>query len=98
MENNAPDQTELYNWEEKAVLAAPLTGRLYKHDNITMHNIILRSISDASDAFTYLNPYINKDDVRAYIKALRSRYENIDMQDHYAGEAKRTIETLEYRK
>ena len=62
-----------------------------------MHNIILRNISDASDAFTYLNPYINKDDVRAYIKALCSRYENVAMQDQYGSEVNHTIETIQYR-
>ena len=28
--NNAPDQTEHDTWEEKTVLAVPLTGILYK--------------------------------------------------------------------
>ena len=64
-----------------AVLAVPLTGRLYKQDNLTVHNIILRNIADASDAFTYVKPYIKKDDGRTDIKALRSRYENIAMQE-----------------
>ena len=47
-ENDAPDQTERDTWEEKAVLSVPLTGRLYKQDNLTLHNIILRNIADAS--------------------------------------------------
>ena len=45
-ENETPDQTERDDWEEKAVLAVPLTGRLYKQDTLTVHNIILRNISD----------------------------------------------------
>ena len=59
-ENDAPDQTERDTWEEKAVLAVPLTRRLYKQDNLTVHNIILRNIADASDTFTYVKPYIKK--------------------------------------
>ena len=78
-------------------MAVPLTGRLYKQDNPTVHNIILRNISDASDAFTYVKPYIKKDDGRNDIKALRSRYESVDMQEQYVSEAKRTIETIQYR-
>ena len=38
------------------------------------HNIILRNIADTSDAFTYVNPYIKKDDGRTDTKTLRSRY------------------------
>ena len=55
-ENDAPDQTECDTWEEKAVLAVPVTGRLYKKDKLKVNNIILRNIADASDAFTYVNP------------------------------------------
>ena len=95
-ENDAPDQTERNIWEENSVLAVPLTGILYKQDNFTVHNIILRNISDASDAFTYVKPYIKKYDVRTDIKALRSRYENVAMQEQYVSKARRTIETIQY--
>ena len=61
-ENDAPDHTEHSTLEGKAVLAVPLTGRLYKQDNLTVHNIILLNIADASDAFTYVKPYIKKND------------------------------------
>ena len=71
--NNTPDQTEHNTWEEKAVLAAPLTGILYKQDNLTVHNIILCNISDASYSFIYLKPYINKDNGINEIKVLSSR-------------------------
>ena len=96
-ENDAPDQTERDIWEEKSVLAVPLTGRLYKQDNLTVHNIILCNIADASDAFTYVKPYIKKYDGRTDIKALCSRYENVAMQEQYVSRAKRTIETIQYR-
>ena len=62
-----------------------------------IHNIILRNIDDTSDAFTYVKPYINKYDGRDDIKALRSRYENVVMQDQHISEAKQTIETIRYR-
>ena len=86
-ENNAPDQIERDTWEEKAVLEVPLTWILYKQYNLTLHNIILRNIADASDAFSYVKPFIKKDYGRADIKALRSRYENVDMQEQYVREA-----------
>ena len=78
-ENNTPNQIELDTWEEKAVLESPFTRRIYKQDNLTVHNILLRNIADESDAFTYMKLYIKKDDERTEIKALRSRYENAAM-------------------
>ena len=95
--NDAPDQTERDTWEGKAVLAVPLTGRLYKQDNFTVQNIILRHISDTSDVFTYVNPYIKKYAGITDTKALRSRYENVAMQEQYVSKAKRKIETIQYR-
>ena len=79
------------------MLAVPLTGRLYKQDNLTVHNIILRNIADTSDEFTSLKPYIKKDDGRTDIKALCSKYENFAMQEQYVIESNRTIETIQYR-
>ena len=49
------------------------------------------------DAFTYVKPYINKEDGRTDIKALRIRYENVAMQDQYVSKATCTIETIQYR-
>ena len=94
-ENNAPDQTEHDTWEEKAVLSVPLTGILYNKDNLTFHNIILRNIADASDAFTYVKPYTKKDYGRTDMKVLRSRYENVAMQEKYVSKSNRTIETTQ---
>ena len=96
-ENDAPDQTERNTWEENAVLEVPLTGRLYKQDNLTVHNIILRNIADTSDALTYVKPYNNKEGGRTNIKALRSRYENVAMKYQYVSNAKGTIYTIQYR-
>ena len=49
------------------------------------------------DAFTYVNPYIKKDDGRTDIKALRSKYENVSIQEQYVIKTKCTIETIHYR-
>ena len=46
---------------------------------------------------TYVKPYIKKDDGRTDIKALRIRYENVATQEQYISEAKRTMETIQYR-
>ena len=96
--NDAPDQIERNSWEEKSVLSVPLTGTLYKQDNLKVHNILLYNIADTSDGFTYVNPYIKKDDVRTDIKALCCKYENVAIQEQYISKAKRTIETIQYIK
>ena len=62
-----------------------------------MHNIILRKISDGSDAFTYVKSYLKKYDRILDIQALRGLYENASMHEKYINEAKRTLETLTYR-
>ena len=82
-ENDTPDHTGRNTWEEKAVLADLLTMRLYNQDNLTVHNIILRNIADTSDAFTYVKPYIKKDNGRTDIKALCSRNGKVVIQEKY---------------
>ena len=82
---------------KKVVLALPLTGRIYKQDNLTVNKILLRNIDDTSYAFTYVKTYTKKDDGRTDIKELHSRYENFAMQEQYVREANRTIETIHYR-
>ena len=79
-------------------MAAPLTRRLYRQDNLTVHNIVLRNIADASYAFTYVKSYIKKYNGIADIKALHSRYENVAMQEQYVSAFKLTSETLQGRK
>ena len=68
-----------------------------RQDNLTVHNIILRNITEASDASTSMKPYIKKDNGRAEIKVLHRRYEDVAMQEQYGRKANRTIETIQYR-
>ena len=62
-----------------------------------MHNIIIRNIADGLDAFTYVKPYLKKDDGILDIQALRGRYENTSMYEQYINKVKRIWETLTYR-
>ena len=77
--------------------AAHHEGNAYLQENLKVHNIIIRNITDGSDAFTYVKPYLKKDDGRLDIQALRERYENLAMQEQYINNTKRTLETLTYR-
>ena len=58
------------------MLAVPHKGNAYVHDKLTVHNIIPRNIADGSDDFTYVKPYLNKDDGILNIQALRGWCEN----------------------
>ena len=96
-EDDDPNLADQETWEHKAILAAPHKGNGYLQDKLTVHNIILRNIADGLDAFTYVKPYLKKDDGRLDIQALRGKYENVVMHELYINEAKRTLETLTYR-
>ena len=63
------------------MLAAPHEGNAHLQGKLTVHNIVLRNIADGSDAFTYLKPYLKKDDGILDIKTLRGQYENAAMQE-----------------
>ena len=79
------------------MLAAPHNGNTYLQDKLMVHNTILRNIADGSDAFTYVKPYLKKDDRRLDIQHLRGRYENAAVHEQYINKAKRTLEKLTYR-
>ena len=84
-------------WEYKAMLAASHKGNTYLQENLTVHDIILRKIADVSDAFTYVKPYLKKDNGILDIQALMGRYENEAIHEQYINRSKRTLEKLTSR-
>jgi hypothetical protein len=96
-EDDDTDLSEQETWERKATLGAPHEGPSFAQDALTVHNIIIRNISDGSDAFTYVKPLIRQDNGRLDVKALRARYDNAAMHEQYVNEAKRTLEHITYR-
>ena len=70
-EDDYPNLANQETWEYRAMLAAPHKGNAYLQDKITVHYIILRNIADGSVAFTYVKPYLKKDDGRLEMQALR---------------------------
>ena len=73
------------------IVAAHNDGSTYNQDKLTVHNILIRDISDGSDAYAFLNPNIKIDNGRRDIKALRRQYENSVMHEQYANEANRNL-------
>ena len=96
-EDDDPNLADQETWEYKAMLAAPHKGSAYLQDKLTVHKIILCNIVDGLNAFTYVKPYLNKDDGRLDIQALRGRYENAAIHEQYINKVKITLETLTYR-
>ena len=96
-EDDDPNLADQDTWEYKAMLADPHKGNAYLQDKITVHKIILLNIADGLDAFTYVKPYIKKDDGRLDIQALRGWYKNAAMHEQYINKAKRALDTLTYR-
>jgi hypothetical protein len=95
----APDLTDLgqITWEESAVLGAPLTGLAYHADRMTVHLFILNNIGEDSDAYTYIQPILGRNDGRRDIIALRDRYDNEATIQTRINEANRTWELLVYK-
>ena len=96
-ENDAPILAGRDTWEEMAIAGAPLTGRDYKRDCTTVHQIIVRNITKDSDAFTYIKPHLKHENGRKHIKALLGRYESAAGIQERVAEANRTLQNLRYR-
>ena len=72
-QNDTPEFSDQANWEERARIAAPHAGNIYRLDTLSVHGVILRNIAENSDAYTYVKTNIRLDDGRVDIKALKAR-------------------------
>ena len=64
----------------------------------TVHYIILRNISDESDAYTYIiKPELKSENGRKDFKALVERYDSHSSRETMINEAKRALQNLQYR-
>ena len=90
-------QVDQDDWDSLAKNATPLGGEKYRRDAKTVHHIILRNISDDSDAYTYLKPKLKSEDGRKDYKALLERYDGHSSKETRINEAKSLIKTLQYR-
>ena len=96
-ENHAPNINGHTDWDQLANAATPLTGAKYTQDSRMVHQIILRNIAEDSDAYTYIKPNINKSNGRVDYEALCVRYDSHASRETRINEAKKTIQTLQYR-
>ena len=96
-ENKVPILRGYANWEEKVIGASPLSGRDFKQDAKTVHNIILKNLSENSEAYTYIENSLDNQDGRVDILALRLRYANKSADDVLENEAKESFQRLQYK-
>jgi hypothetical protein len=96
-EDEAPQLDGHATWELKAIHAAPLTGLDYEADRMTVHLFILNNVSEESDAYTYIQPLLRRNDGRRDVLALRARYENEATIQTRVNMANKTWELLVYK-
>ena len=95
--NATPSVVGFATWEEKVIGASPITGREFVQDARTVHNIVLKNLSDNSEAYTYIENSLEDQDGRVDILALRARYANKSADDVLGNEAKGSFQRLVYK-
>ena len=95
--NANPTLIGFATWEEKVIAASPIVGRDFKQDAKTVHNLIMKNLSENSEAYTYIENSIDEQDGRVDIIALRTRYSNKSADDVLGNEAKESFRNLVYK-
>jgi hypothetical protein len=95
--NTAPELNGHANWEKMAIHGAPLNGLDYDADRMTVHLFILNNVSEESDAYTYIQPLLKRNDGRRDVLALRDRYENETTVQTRVNMANQTWDLLVYK-
>ena len=96
-DDTSPAIAQYTSWESKAIAVATHTGLEFKMDSEVVHNIILKNISQDSDAYTYIKPHLKLKNGRSDILALRDRFENKGMLQERINQAEATLKRLVYR-
>lgn len=85
------------SWDKMAVLAAPHSGPEYQVDRRTVHGIIMRNISEDSEAYTYVKPKIKLHDGRKDIENLRKRFNSRSAREQKVNNSDATLKNLVYK-
>lgn len=95
--NEQPEYDELDDWDKLYISASPLHGAKFTQDSRTVHQIIFRNIAEDSDAYTYVKPNVRLENGRMDYLALCARYDSHSSKETRINEAKKTLQTLQYR-
>ena len=96
-DNDAPILGGHATWEEKAIAGCTLQGREYARDTATVHQLIIKNITEDSDAYTYVKPILRHENGRRDIKALVDRYESAAGIQERISEAHKVLSQIRYR-
>ena len=95
--DEVPEYDGHQDWDQLANAAAPLRGAKFAQDSRIVHQIIFRNIAEESDAYTYVKPNIRLENGRTDYLALCARYDSHSSKETRINEAKKTIQSLQYR-
>ena len=96
-ENNDPQYDGDIPYEDNIIKAVVMSGESYKNDARLVHQIILRNVSEESNAYTYIKPLLRYRDGRRDFIALKERYSSEASKQATINAAKQTLETLRYK-
>ena len=94
------DQAEFdqdLEYDEDIINAVELTGEDFKIDARTVHKIILQNVNEDSDAYTYVQPLLRKQNGGLDMLALNDRYHNNATKQAMINKAKLTLSHLRYK-
>ena len=96
-DEEAPVYDPSIPYEVNIIDAVALTGESFKNDARLVHQIILRNVSEESNAYTYIKPLLRHRDGRRDIVALKERYSSDASKQAIINSAKQVLETLRYK-
>ena len=96
-ENDDPDFDKEIPYEDNIVNAVAMNGESYKNDARLAPQIILRNISEESNAHTCIKPLLRYCDDRKDFLALKERCGSEASKQAIINAAKQTLETLRYK-
>jgi len=94
-ETSVYDDTQTY--DDAIINATSLAGPNFKIDAQTVHQLILKNVTEDSDAYTYIKPLMKYRNGRKDILALRERYSNVATKQALINMAKQTLSNLRYK-
>ena len=83
IEDDNPQDNPGFTWDKRFMYLVVLEGTDYRIEKRTIHQIILSNVAEDSDANTYIEPRINKEDGSIDIKTLTTCYNNQATQQEW---------------
>ena len=96
-ENDEPNYDPSILHEDNVIDAVTMTGESYKNDARLVHQIILRNVSEESNAYTCIKPLLRYRDGRRDFLALKERHSSDASKQATINAAKQVLDALRYK-